>query len=263
MRGRNECGFLAPLQDDGLVEAFRQVLALRLEDVGQRLPQRLGRLPDHRRALRRPRAARTPNRRRAAGLAISTCCCWSTTSTGSGKESIVAWLVCCARINWALCDWRKSRSCRAMVLKAPASCPSSSSEVMGTSWSRLPAPMAMADSVTARIGIEDRANRAGDQEHGQRDAEGQAAAVPEQRGAGQAERVLVGLLHVLLVDAEDLAGDGLDFAEGLVEARLALLPKYRRSRCCRGVGEELVSLLAIMLCSAPSACRPVPSRPEA
>ncbi len=39
-----------------------------------------------------------------------------------------------------------------MVLKAEASCPNSSSEVIGTTWSRLPAPMATADSVTARTG---------------------------------------------------------------------------------------------------------------
>ena len=133
IRGRNECVSSPIVQHDGLVETLGQVLALVLQDVGQRLPQRLGRLPDRGAMLRRPRAAARPNRRRAAGLAISTCCCGSTTSTGSGNESIVAWLVCCARINWALCDWRNSRSCRAMVLKALASCPSSSSEVMGTS----------------------------------------------------------------------------------------------------------------------------------
>ena len=39
-----------------------------------------------------------------------------------------------------------------MLLKELASCPSSSPEMMGTSWSRLPAPMAAADSVTARMG---------------------------------------------------------------------------------------------------------------
>ncbi len=39
-----------------------------------------------------------------------------------------------------------------MLLKELASCPSSSLEMMGTSWSRLPAPMAAADSVTARMG---------------------------------------------------------------------------------------------------------------
>ena len=43
--------FLAYRQRDGLVEALGQVLPLALQDVGQRLPQGLRRLPHQRRIL--------------------------------------------------------------------------------------------------------------------------------------------------------------------------------------------------------------------
>ena len=72
--------------------------------VGERLAERLGRLPH--RAGFAAGVGPTPNSARAAGLASSDPPAGSTTSTGSGNESMVAWAVCWARSSRARFDWR-------------------------------------------------------------------------------------------------------------------------------------------------------------
>ena len=98
-------GFLSHVQHDGLVESLGQVLAAVLQNIGQRLPQRFGRLPDKRRLLLRLHR-HDPEDAARHGIGQFDVLLESTTSTGSGKELIVAWLVFCARVNCALCDWR-------------------------------------------------------------------------------------------------------------------------------------------------------------
>ena len=94
-------------------------------------------------------------------------------------------------------------------------------------------------------GHENGADRAGQEEDGQGDAEGQAAAVPHQRGGGEAACGLVGGLHVVLVDLPDAACHLLDLQEGVVQARLAALAEIERTASGLAVGEELVARPAI------------------
>ena len=106
-----------------------------------------------------------------------------------------------------------------MALKAPANCPSSSSEATGTSWSRLPAPMAMADSVTARIGT--RIVRIVPATRSTAKAMPKARPPPyQQGGAGPGGAPAIGRFHVLLVDPQNVAGDALDLEEQAVKTRL-------------------------------------------
>jgi hypothetical protein len=83
----------------------------------------------------------------------------STTTIGSGNESIVACAVFWARSSRSVPACWNSRIVRAMALNAIASSPSSSRVVAGTTWSRSPCATARAPIVTARIGRRiDRAN---------------------------------------------------------------------------------------------------------
>ena len=87
-----------------------------------------------------------------------------------------------------------------MVLKASASWPNSSRASTGTTWSRLPAPMAWAERVTAWIGrrmarllYQARTTR---QHHGGAQAEAEV----HQRVGRRVPGVAGGVLHVLLIE---------------------------------------------------------------
>ena len=132
-----------------------------------------------------------------------------------------------------------------MLLKELASCPSSSLEMMGTSWSRLPAPMAAADSVTARMGT--RMVRIVPARRRTARAMPKARPQPYQTSAAAARRraALSAVFHVVLVDLPDAARHLLDLQEGVVQARLAALAEIERTASGLAVGEELVARPAI------------------
>ena len=133
-----------------------------------------------------------------------------------------------------------------MVLKELASCPNSSLEVMGTSWSRLPAPMAAADSVTAWIGK--RIVRMVPATSRTARAMPKARPVPYQTREWCAKRrdSLIGIFHLLLVYLQNAAGDFLDIEEHAVKARLRPLAKIEAVALRVGMGEKLVPPAAIV-----------------
>ena len=92
--------------------------------------------------------------------------------------------------------------------------------------------MAAADSVTARIGY--RIVRIVLATRNTARAMPMANPPPYQisEERAMAARLPVGLFHVVLVDPQDLAGDGLDLAEGAVECPVR---SARRSRACPDV----------------------------
>ena len=95
--------------------------------------------------------------------------------------------------------------------------------------------------------LQDRADRAGHQEHGQGDSNGQSAAVPDQRRAGHLQRALLGAIHIFLVDPQDLGRNGLDLVKSVVQARLLLSAKVELAGRLGGVPEEFVALGAVTI----------------
>ena len=85
----------------------------------------------------------------AAGFASSTRPSGSSTRTGSENESIAAWAVSRARINWRRFDWRNSLTWADIVLNAPASRPNSSDASTGTVRCNWPDPIDSAAAVIA------------------------------------------------------------------------------------------------------------------
>ena len=73
---------------------------------------------------------------------------------------------------------------------------------------------------------------------------------------GQAARLPVCLFHVVLVDPQNLARNGFDFAESAVESRRVLPAKVELVPLLARAFEKLFSLTAIMVAQCGQAVNP-------
>ena len=236
--------FLSHRQHDGLVEAFGQVLLLVLQNVGQRLSQWFWRLPYQRRLLLRL-LRHDPKQATASGIGQLDVLLRVHHQHGIGKgvDRGLAGLLCADQLR--LVRLAVIAKLAGHGIEGAGQLPQF---ILGGDGHEL-IQIARSDR-RGRFGhgadrLQDRADRAGHEEHGQGNADGQAAAIPDQRGAGHAARLPVGLFHVVLVDPQNLAGDGLDLAEGAIKPRLVLVAEVEIVPLLAGVLEKIVSLPAI------------------
>jgi len=88
----------------------------------------------------------------------------------------------------------------------------------------------------------------------------ESQAAPYQSSADRATRraFRFDCSHVVLIDLEYIPGYGLDFAKGVVQARLIRPAKIELIAILAGAGEKFIALLAIMPAQGGQFFRPVP-----
>ena len=213
-------GLLPVLQDDDLVEAFGHVRALFVQGLGQGLPQGLRRLPDRR---RRAGMLRVRQAEEAAGGRIGHLHAALRIDhqhrLGKGVDRGLARPLGADQLGLVrLAEFAELAGHR---VEGRGKLPQL---VVGSDRHDLveiAGPDGHGRFRRRADRIDDHANRVGHEKHRQHDAARQAQAVPDQRGAGQALRLVVDILHVLLVQPEDVAGNGLDL---LKQSRTAPCP---------------------------------------
>ena len=198
--------------------------------------------------------------RRAAGLARSTAPSGSTTTTGSGNESIVACAVCCARSSRAVPACRNSRMRaghrveRDGQLAQLVAGRGRARPGRGRPWPSPGPPGSPPGSAPGSTGSAARRSA-----WRRPPTPSRARTIRRIDTVGGVARPGVLVLHVLLVQVEHRVGLALDLLErrqelGEVEPGPLLLLAERQ-------GEEALGQLEVARRRGSSACRPSPARP--
>ena len=127
------CGFFANLHHDRFVKTLGNIIPLVVQHVGQGLAQRLGRLPNGRAITRLFPATCPPASAAPPDWPIPRAVADRPPTPDRGRNRLWPGWSAAPGSTGLYAISENSRSSRAMLLKALASCPSSSSEFIGTS----------------------------------------------------------------------------------------------------------------------------------